>query len=127
MISTAAPDLYQRFDPGMGGHTGPGLLGVAFCWRDRAFRFLLTVLLTHTAVSTTFLYPNLPRYLTGEVAIYVLVGAAGLIGTIRAGLRLADRYRLRYGSERSSRIVEGTVWISQGTERLPYKAELFGE
>lgn len=67
-----------------------GLLGVAFCWRDRAFRFLLTVLLTHTAVSTTFLYPNLPRYLTGEVAIYVLVGAAGLIGTIRAGLRLAE-------------------------------------
>ena len=30
MISTAAPQLYQRFDTGTGGHTGSGLLGVAF-------------------------------------------------------------------------------------------------
>ena len=42
------------------------------------------------------------------------------------GLRLADRYRLRYGSERSREPLEARVWIGADAARLPYRAEILG-
>lgn len=43
-----------------------------------------------------------------------------------AGLREADRYLVRYGSERSRRPYEGSVWLGPAPDRLPYRAEVRG-
>ena len=43
------------------------------------------------------------------------------------GQRPAEKLRLRYGAERSRKTREATVWISQSSDRLPYKVEIKGE
>jgi len=43
------------------------------------------------------------------------------------GLRLADRYTIRYASERFKKPRTGRVWVSVGPDRLPYRAELDGK
>ena len=40
------------------------------------------------------------------------------------GMRQTDKYSVRYVSERSTKPYDATVWMSQGRERLPYRAEL---
>jgi hypothetical protein len=42
------------------------------------------------------------------------------------GLRPADRYEVRYASERSQQVVEGRVWLAVDGARVPYRAEVFG-
>ncbi len=44
------------------------------------------------------------------------------ISTVQ-GLRLADRYKLRYGSDQANLVREARVWVSQDERRVPYKAE----
>ncbi len=43
-----------------------------------------------------------------------------------AGFRPADRYQVRYGSERSKEIIEGKMWLGEAPMRVPYQAELGG-
>lgn len=43
------------------------------------------------------------------------------------GMREADRYQVRYGSERSRRPYEGTVWLGPEPDRIPYRAEVRGK
>jgi hypothetical protein len=43
------------------------------------------------------------------------------------GHRKSDKYRIEFGSERSKKMRQGHVWISQDGNFLPYKAEILGE
>ncbi|HET6346163.1 MAG TPA: DUF3108 domain-containing protein [Myxococcota bacterium] len=42
------------------------------------------------------------------------------------GLRVTDRYVIRYGSDKGTKLLSGRIWLGRDTERLPYKAELDG-
>ena len=42
------------------------------------------------------------------------------------GLRLAQRYEVRYGSDKSPKLINGSVWLGVDAEHVPYKAELDG-
>ncbi|MBI3179111.1 MAG: DUF3108 domain-containing protein [Deltaproteobacteria bacterium] len=44
-----------------------------------------------------------------------------------AGFRPADRYNVRYGSERGKEIIEGKMWLGEPPARVPYQAELSGK
>lgn len=43
------------------------------------------------------------------------------------GNRKANKYRIEFGSERSKKMRQGYVWISQDGNFLPYRAEILGE
>lgn len=43
------------------------------------------------------------------------------------GQRPAEKLRLRYGAERSRKTREAILWISQSSDRLPYRVEIRGE
>ena len=43
------------------------------------------------------------------------------------GHRKADKYRIEFGSERSKKMRQGHIWISQDGHFLPYKAEILGK
>ena len=42
------------------------------------------------------------------------------------GLKLADKYEIRYGSDKSAKALTGHVWLGVDGDRLPYKAEIDG-
>lgn len=42
------------------------------------------------------------------------------------GLKLADKYELRYASDKSAKALTGHVWLGVDGDRLPYKAEIEG-
>lgn len=43
------------------------------------------------------------------------------------GIKMADRYKIRYATEVSRKIHEGTMWLSQDKSRLPYAAQVHGK
>lgn len=43
------------------------------------------------------------------------------------GLKMARRYKIRYGSDKSKRFREAKVWLGDTTNRLPFKAEINGK
>lgn len=43
------------------------------------------------------------------------------------GTQPADRYRLRFGSEKSAAPREAVLWMSQDTQRLPFRVEIRGD
>lgn len=42
------------------------------------------------------------------------------------GPRLADRYRLRYATEKSKQPIDAIFWLATDATRLPYRGEIFG-
>jgi len=42
------------------------------------------------------------------------------------GARFADRYRLRYATEKSKQPIDAVFWLATDATRLPYRAEILG-
>ncbi len=86
-------------------------------------------------VSAFYMLRRFPRDMNGCTILYGNQRAYTIWmepdGTERVktpvGRKIADRYKIRYASERSRRTYEGKVWIGTGPERLPYRAEINGK
>lgn len=85
--------------------------------QDLVTGFYLLRRLPRDTAGCTVVYANHKAY-----TIWVTPEGRERVDTPK-GERVADRYRVRYGSDRTKMIREARVWISTGPERIPYLGE----
>ena len=66
--------------------------------------------------------------LYGNARTYTVWAEAGGLQAVDTpvGQRMAQRYDIRYGTDRGPQVVTGQLYLSQAATRLPYRVELVG-